>query len=108
MTLLQSSNDARVRSNIIVAIGDMSFRFPNLVAPWARHMYARLRDNDTAVRKNTLMVLSHLILNDMLKAKGPISEIAKCLHDDDTRISDLVIAHVRIRHAHVYAIHLCM
>ena len=35
-------------------------------------------------------MLSHLILNDMLKAKGPISEIAKCLDDkEDERIADL-------------------
>lgn len=39
MTLLQCSKDARVRGNIIVALGDMSFRFPNLVEPWAKHMY---------------------------------------------------------------------
>jgi condensin complex subunit 1 len=55
---------------------------------WIR--YKRLRDSDTGVRKNTLMVLSHLILNDMLKAKGPVTEIAKCLQDSETRISDLV------------------
>lgn len=52
--------------------------------------YKRLRDEDSGVRKNTLMVLSHLILNDMLKAKGPVTEIAKCIEDSDSRISDLV------------------
>jgi condensin complex subunit 1 len=53
MTLLQSSNDARVRGNIIVAIGDMSFRFPNLVEPWAKHMYTH-----TFVHR--VLLLSHL------------------------------------------------
>lgn len=52
--------------------------------------YKRLRDSDSGVRKNTLMVLSHLILNDMLKAKSPVSEIAKCLEDKEERIADLV------------------
>jgi len=35
------------------------------------------------------MVLTHLILNDMMKVKGPISEIALCVEDPETRIADL-------------------
>lgn len=49
----------------------------------------RLRDESSYVRKNTLMVLTHLILNDMVKVKGQISEMATCLEDKDSRISDL-------------------
>ena len=49
----------------------------------------RLRDTDTRVRKNALMVLTHLILNDMVKVKGQISEMAVCLEDSDPRIADL-------------------
>lgn len=49
----------------------------------------RLRDESGHVRKNTLMVLTHLILNDMVKVKGQISEMATCLEDKDSRISDL-------------------
>jgi condensin complex subunit 1 len=41
------------------------------------------------VRKNTLMVLTHLILNDMIKVKGQISEMAVCIEDDDRNIADL-------------------
>ena len=48
-----------------------------------------LRDADLRVRKNTLMVLTHLILNDMIKVKGQIAEMAVCLADADTRIADL-------------------
>lgn len=35
------------------------------------------------------MVLTHLILNGMIKVKGQLGEMAKCLEDDDPRISDL-------------------
>lgn len=35
------------------------------------------------------MVLTHLILNDMVKVKGQISEMATCLEDKDQRIADL-------------------
>ena len=31
------------------------------------------------VRKNALMVLTHLILNDMMKVKGHIARMARCL-----------------------------
>ncbi|OQR87131.1 condensin complex subunit [Achlya hypogyna] len=88
-TKLKESEQPSVRCNIVVALGDLSFRFPNLVEPWTSHIYARLRDIDTDVRKNTIMVLTHLILNDMVKVKGQISEIALCLVDDESRIKDL-------------------
>jgi len=40
-------------------------------------------------RKNTLMVLTHLILNDMVKTTGQIADIAFCLVDAEPRIADL-------------------
>jgi hypothetical protein len=58
-----------LRANIVIALGDLAFRFPNLVEPWTHHMYSRLRDPNPKVRKNTLMVLTHLILNDMIKVE---------------------------------------
>jgi condensin complex subunit 1 len=30
-----------VRSNLMVATGDLAIRFPNLVDPWTPHLYAR-------------------------------------------------------------------
>jgi condensin complex subunit 1 len=56
-----------VRSNCIIALGDLAFRFPNVLEPWTEHMYARLSDKDRKVRKNAVLVLTHLILNDMVK-----------------------------------------
>jgi condensin complex subunit 1 len=35
------------------------------------------------------MVLTHLILNGMIKVKGQLGEMAKCLEDEEPRISDL-------------------
>lgn len=35
------------------------------------------------------MVLTHLILNDMIKVKGQISDMAVCIIDADYRISGL-------------------
>jgi len=41
---------------------------PACPAPPAEFMYRALDDDDLAVRKNGVMVLTHLILNDMMKA----------------------------------------
>ncbi|CAM6100082.1 unnamed protein product [Calypogeia fissa] len=89
-TIAQNSLEDSVRSNCVVALGDLALRFPNLVEPWMESMYARVHDKSTAVRKNTVLVLSHLILNDLIKVKGYISGMAMHLEDEDSRISDLV------------------
>ncbi|XP_031564431.1 condensin complex subunit 1-like [Actinia tenebrosa] len=88
-TILEKSPQANIRANTIIAVGDLTFRFPNLLEPWTSHLYARLREDSPHVRKNTMMVLTHLILNDMVKVKGNISEMATCLEDKDKRIADL-------------------
>lgn len=41
------------------------------------------------MKKNTLMALTHLILNGMIKVKGQLGEMAKCIEDPETRITDL-------------------
>ena len=55
----------------------------------AVQLFSRLRDESPQVRKNTMQVLTHLILNDMIKVKGQISEMATCIVDHDERISNL-------------------
>ncbi|GFR65797.1 condensin complex subunit 1 [Elysia marginata] len=88
-TLLEKAQSPVIRSNLIIALGDLTVRFPNLVEPWTAHLYARLRDTSPMVRKTTLQVLTHLILNDMVKVKGQISELAICIVDSDERIAGL-------------------
>lgn len=88
-TVLSAARSPPLRATIAIALGDLAFRFPNLIEPYTGYLYARLRDPDAGVRKNTLMVLSHLILNDMVKVKGQVGEIAVCLNDPDPRIADL-------------------
>ncbi|XP_042509695.1 condensin complex subunit 1 [Macadamia integrifolia] len=88
-TVVESAPSETVRSNCIIAMGDLAVRFPNLLEPWTESMYARLRDPSTSVRKNAVLVLSHLILNDMMKVKGYINEMAVRLEDEDERISSL-------------------
>lgn len=48
--------------------------------------FSRLRDESCKVRRNTLLVLSHLVTNEMVKVKGQISEVALCIVDEDEEI----------------------
>ncbi|KAI3472260.1 hypothetical protein Pfo_029748 [Paulownia fortunei] len=89
-TIVENAPSETVRSNCTIALGDLAVRFPNLLEPWTENMYARLRDQSVSVRKNAVLVLSHLILNDMMKVKGYINEMAMRLEDEDERISNLV------------------
>lgn len=89
LTILEKSQDPEIRSNIIIALGDIAVCFNSLLEEHIQFLYNRLGDSDTSTKKNTLMVLTHLILNGMIKVKGQLGEMAKCLEDSDTRISDL-------------------
>ena len=54
------------------------------------NLFFRLCDPDSEVRQNTVVVLTHLILSDMVKVKGQLSEMALCLEDSVPRIVDRV------------------
>ncbi len=89
-TLLQNRVvEPAIRSNLVIALGDLALRFPNSLEPWTEHVYRPLGDPDVNVRKTTMMVLTHLILNDMMKVKGHIAKMAACLEDEDERVSAL-------------------
>ena len=95
-TILRQSPSSTLRSNCIIAVGDLAFRYPNLLEPWTEHIYAPLRDKSggdaIVVRRSCVMVLSHLILNDMMKVKGYISDLTVCMEDSD----DVVASQARL------------
>ncbi|KAB1254635.1 Condensin complex subunit 1 [Camelus dromedarius] len=88
-TVLEKSSLPIVRSNLMIATGDLAIRFPNLVDPWTPHLYARLRDPAQQVRKTAGLVMTHLILKDMVKVKGQVSEMAVLLIDPAPQIAAL-------------------
>jgi condensin complex subunit 1 len=89
LRMLETSRDPNIRSNIVIALGDIAVCFSTLIDENSDRLYKGLSDNDLTVKKNTLMVLTHLILNGMVKIKGQLGEMAKCLEDEDRRVSDL-------------------
>ncbi len=87
--ILETSKDANIRSNIVIALGDVAVSFSSIIDENSAELYKGLSDKNPIVKKNTLMVLTHLILNGMIKVKGQLGEMAKCLEDPDERIADL-------------------
>ena len=63
--------------------------FSSIIDENSNELYKGLSDKDLTVKKNTLMVLTHLILNGMIKVKGQLGEMAKCLEDEEERISEV-------------------
>jgi hypothetical protein len=78
-TVAESAPSEIVRSNCTIALGDLAVRLPNLLEPWTEYIYARLRDPSVSVRKNAVLVISHLILNDMMKVNPPLPCTLKLL-----------------------------
>lgn len=89
ITIMERSADATVRSNAVIALGDMAVCFNHLIDENTDFLYRRLADSDASVKRTCLMTLTFLILAGQVKVKGQLGEMAKCLEDDDKRIADL-------------------
>lgn len=89
ITIMERSRDATVRSNAVIALGDMAVCFNHLIDENTDFLYRRLADSDASVKRTCLMTLTFLILAGQVKVKGQLGEMAKCLEDDDKRIADL-------------------
>ncbi|KAK8069249.1 armadillo-type protein [Apiospora phragmitis] len=89
ITIMERSPDATVRSNVVIALGDMAVCFNHLIDENTDFLYRRLADPDLSVKRTCLMTLTFLILAGQVKVKGQLGEMAKCLEDTDKRIADL-------------------
>ena len=89
ITILEKSQNAVTRSNVVIALGDMAVCFNHLIDENTDFLYRRLDDNDASVKRTCLMTLTFLILAGQVKVKGQLGEMAKCLEDSDKRIADL-------------------
>jgi len=68
--ILHSRIDFGVKANIIISLGDLFNRFPNCLNEHTNDIFTLLHDEQNHVRRQALMVITHLVLNDMLKLKG--------------------------------------
>ncbi|XP_076010923.1 condensin complex subunit 1 isoform X2 [Genypterus blacodes] len=90
-TVLERSPLPVVRANAIIALGDLTVRFPNILEPWTQNLYARLSDDVPSVRQTAVTVLTQLVLKDVLKVKGQVSEVAVLLIDSERHIASLAL-----------------
>ncbi|KAI0999946.1 Condensin complex subunit 1 [Podosphaera aphanis] len=89
ITILERSKDPIIRSNVVVALGDIAVCFNHLIDENTDFLYRRLNDKDASVKRTCLMTLTFLILAGQVKVKGQLGEMAKCLEDEDKRIADM-------------------
>lgn len=89
LVILERSQDAIVRSNLVIALGDMAVCFNHLVEQDTEFLYRRLNDNDQSVKRTCLQTLTFLILAGQVKVKGQLAEMAKCIEDSDKKITEM-------------------
>jgi condensin complex subunit 1 len=89
ITIMERSEDPIVRSNAVIALGDMAVCFNHLIDENTDFLYRRLNDDEASVKRTCLMTLTFLILAGQVKVKGQLGEMAKCLEDDDKKTADL-------------------
>ena len=80
--------NTHIKNNILISLGDNYFRYPNDIEPFLQRLMNCL--NDTKIKRTALMIITHLVLMDLLKAKADISKIAKMLNDPDPKIQSQV------------------
>lgn len=63
-------NHASVRNNALLVLGDLCVRHTHLVDRHIDHLSTCLQDQDKNIRKNTLLLLTQLLVQDFVKWKG--------------------------------------
>uniref|UniRef100_A0A5S6R370 Uncharacterized protein n=1 Tax=Trichuris muris TaxID=70415 RepID=A0A5S6R370_TRIMR len=87
--ILERLTYANLRTNIVQLLPDLYFRFPNELDPWTEKLFAILFDEDTGVRIVCISAISHLILQDRIKPRIFIADIAICCMDDNEDVANM-------------------
>ena len=88
--LLGKDINPSLKLNVVAGFGDLINRYPNFLSKFINKFFNCLQDKDTQVRRYSMTVISHLVLNDMLRIKGEIVDICMLLDTEDTKLKDLV------------------
>jgi condensin complex subunit 1 len=96
--------DLTLRQSLLVAVGDLLFRHPNVVEPWTDRLYNALGAptgstaegiaRATDLRLTALLVLTHLVLNDMMKPRavllGRALWLTACRHESTSKVARIL------------------
>ncbi|KAF1762137.1 hypothetical protein GCK72_010399 [Caenorhabditis remanei] len=80
-TAMMGSESTLVRCNLIAACCDFAFAQPTLFELYAPSLFRMSQDESPLARESTILVLSHLMSNDMIQTRGVLSEPARCISD---------------------------
>lgn len=89
VTLLSTAPEPELRATVVIAMNDLFIRYPNTTEAWTKFLFERLCDVSPEVRRNAISVISHLVLNDLVKLKENSFGLALALEDDDPEVSKL-------------------
>ncbi|XP_058451548.1 condensin complex subunit 1 isoform X2 [Malaya genurostris] len=89
MNILQHTKNNQIKCNIVIGLSDLTFRFPNVIEPWTSYMYATLHEKNVELRLTAVKMLSNLILHEMIRVKGQISDLALCIVDPAPEIQTI-------------------
>lgn len=78
-----------VRSNFVVALGDVAICFNRLIDDHTEFLYDRLNDSEEIVQRTCIVALTFLILAGQIKVKGKLGEIAKTIVHPNDKINSL-------------------
>lgn len=86
MNVMDKTKSPQIKCNIIIGLSDFTCRFPNVIEPWTPNLYATLLESDVTVRLTAVKMLSHLILQEMIRVRGQLSDMAICIVDPNEDI----------------------
>ncbi|XP_060772642.1 condensin-2 complex subunit D3 isoform X2 [Neoarius graeffei] len=87
---LEVGTELGVRSNVVVVLCDLCVRYPNTLSRYIDNISACLRDTETLIREQSLIMLTNLLQEEFIKWKGSLFfRFAAVLVDPDPSIADL-------------------
>lgn len=86
MNILRKTKSASMKCNIIIGLADLTSRYPNTIEPWHSNFFVLLFEKENTIRLTTLKMLSHVILQAIVRVTGQVSEMAACIVDENLEI----------------------
>ena len=79
-----------LQCNLIVIFGDLVQRFPNVFEDYIDLLFDYLRDTAAEIRIKAMLIITHLVVNEMIKLREQAADILLLLVDENPTICNLV------------------
>eukprot|EP00746_Dinoflagellata_sp_MGD_P158446 gnl/MRDRNA2_/MRDRNA2_86472_c0_seq2.p1 gnl/MRDRNA2_/MRDRNA2_86472_c0~~gnl/MRDRNA2_/MRDRNA2_86472_c0_seq2.p1 ORF type:complete len:1068 (+),score=-47.16 gnl/MRDRNA2_/MRDRNA2_86472_c0_seq2:68-3271(+) len=88
-TLAKTEYNGNIRQLVLVKIGELVNRWPNLFDSWKWSMTCFLFDPNATIRRQTVRIISRLLVNELIKSKDYCVPLAYCVVDTDETVRAL-------------------